>query len=230
MLTDEWDSGDLDQPRDPAEVAGKVKAAAARLRELAKEARDLYAVVGDGYAFSKTIKPMSKRYDWREAAGFNSIGRDEELRFAARWADERAKIEADMQVPSLAWNPRAILTAYGAWERKKGKRSRKPKLEIQEAFERVPNLYIQDEVERAHPDLSGAALGAARNWATKANGGKPDPRLTIAALYAAADRQLKEFATELNMDGEATINVGRAVEHEQDRRRQPYVQDGDDEF
>lgn len=229
-MADEWESEDLERPRDPAVVAAKVKAAAARLRELALEAWDLYAVVGDGYALSKTIKPMSKRYEWREAAGFNAVGRDEELRFAARWAEDRAKIEADMKIPALAWSPRAILSAYGTWERRNGKRSRTPKLEIQVALEQIPRLYVQDEVEREHPDLSAAALVAARKWAAKANGGRPDPRLTIAALLAAVDRQIKEFATDLNMDGQADVNVGRAVKSEQGRRRQSYVQDGDDEF
>ena len=228
-MADEWDAEGEEQPRDPADVAAKVKAAAARLRELAQEARDLYAVVGDGYAFSKTIRPMSKRYEWREAAGMNTLGRDEELRFAARWAEERAQIEGNMTVPALAWNPRAVLTAYGTWERKKGKRSRKPKLEIQESLERIPNLYVQDEVEHAHPELATAALAAAKKWAKTANGGKPDPRLTIAALNAAVERQIKEFATELNLEG-ASINVGRAVEAEQGRRRAAYVQDGDDDF
>lgn len=220
----DWDEGEPGQPSDPAAIAAKTKDAAARLRVLAAEARDLYAVIGESYKFSKTLKPMAKRYAWREEAGLTSVGKDEELRFAARWADERAQIEGEMDVPPLAWSPRAILSAYGTWQAKRGKRKRK--LEIQETWEKLPTLYVLDEVEREHPDLANATLLAARKSSTSANGGAVDHRLMIAALQSAMDRAVREYATEVNMSG-GKVNVARAVEIEQGARRRAYEHDGD---
>lgn len=220
------DEGGEEKPRDPQEVAKNVQAAIVRLKGLAAEARELYAVVGDGYAFSKSIRPMARRYEWREAAGMGVFGKDEELRFAARWAGERATIEKDMGVPAMAWSPRAILTAYGSWQAKRGKRRRK--LEIHDHIDRIPRLYVLDEVEREHPGLATTAIAAARKAASAANGGVPDFRLMIAAFQSAMDQTIREYATSINMDG-GTVDVGGEVKRHSAAQRRAYQQDGDED-
>lgn len=221
----DWDNEDDLPPEDPEVVAERTRAAAKRLQQLAVEAREMYAVVGEGYRFSKTLKPMARRYAWREAAGLESVGKDEELRFAARWAAERKEIERAMTLPPLTWNPRSILSSYGRWKDRQGRRPKKA-LEIQDLTENLPRFYVLDEVEREHRDLGDAAVAAARKAARSANEGARDPRLEIAALQMALDRVIREYATDLNMSG-AKINVDRQVELEQGARKRAYEHDGD---
>ena len=221
----EWDDEE-EQVKDPEAVAVTVREAVARLRVLAIEVRDLYAVIGDGYKFSKTLKPMAKRYAWREEADLTSAGRDEELRMAARWASEREQIESERTIPPLSWSPRAILSAYEAWKTKQGKRKRKSGVEIRQTWDRLPPMYAIDEVEHAHPDLAKGALLAARKSAKAASGGAVDRRLVIAALQSAMDQEARAFATDISMSG-GHVNVGRAVAIQQGDRRRAYEHDGD---
>ena len=226
----EHEAGDAALAIDPEVMAERSRQAAFRLRELAAEVREQFAILGQAYTFSKTVRPMSKRYQWRDAASLDTAGRPEEQRMAARWSNERRAIEQDMGVPPLAFNPKSILTAYGAWKAKKGKRKRSGG-ESQDLLARLPSLYVVDEVDFEHRDLGAKTLAAVKKAVKEVTGEQADWRMVMAAAALAQDAQVREAATNSNMDASTAadmVDVGMAVDSQQ--RRRAYEQDGHNDF
>ncbi|CAN7610619.1 hypothetical protein LJR130_004534 [Variovorax sp. LjRoot130] len=199
---DQSDTFDDEAPEkaiDPHALAETTRAAAERLREIAAEARELFDVVGKGYTYSKGILPIPKRYEWREKAGLPLLGDNDDQRMAARWTAGRAEIESKMGVAPMMFSPRSLLSAYGAWQKRKGKRISPAKREWTETLAELPELYDLKEVEQSHAALFGKVMAETTKATSKVNKGTPDWRLELAVLKGAYHQVLRRAAVEHNM-------------------------------